>query len=504
MTGPDGNVIEDFTYSPDWYSQTDGGGFSLQVRDPNEDASLLSTAAGWEPSGTPGGTPGTGESNPIPLPGSIVINEVLANPTTAGGDMIELANTSGQPITIGGWWLSDSSSNLTMYQIAANTTIAANGYLVVTDANNYGNSADPGAKTRFTLSPYGFMLTLSSNAGGVAGGYRDVEAFGSTPSGVSVGRYTTSSGETDFVLLSAPTFGVGPTFAGAPNSSATYVPAVDISELMYDPAAPTASETAEGYSDDDFEYIELTNRSSTPQSLQNLYLGQGVGFTFGWYADGTAGEHATLETGATASWSTSSLSPGTYSVYADYSLTDPNGNTRSADTLAAYTINYPGGVLAVPSVDQNSASGGKLLLGTIAVTAMGNTQVQLTRGATGNGNWTMAGKLEFVGNAQDITVASPTLTSRATASGLTTLAPGASVVVVSNYAAFDERYHVAANNIPVAALTPGTSITPAKRLACFRPGRPAPRGSFRTMKSIGLITAPRLPGRSRPTATDRH
>jgi hypothetical protein len=50
---------------------------------------------------------------------------------------------------------------------------------------------------------------------------------------------------------------------------------------------------------------------------------------------------------------------------------------------------------------------------------------------------------------------SPTLRSFATTSGLTTLAPGGYVVLVSNYAAFDQRYHVAANQIPVAGVYSG-------------------------------------------------
>ena len=138
LASPNGGVLQDFTYSPDWYPQTAGGGFSLTVRSTTQAPSLLSSAAGWVPSGEPGGTPGTAELISTPLPGSIVINEVLANPLVAGGDMIELHNTTSQAINIGGWWLSDGSTNLTMYQIAANTMIAAGGYLVETDTNNYG------------------------------------------------------------------------------------------------------------------------------------------------------------------------------------------------------------------------------------------------------------------------------------------------------------------------------------------------------------------------------
>ena len=45
---------------------------------------------------------------------------------------------------------------------------------------------------------------------------------------------------------------------------------------------------------------------------------------------------------------------------------------------------------------------------------------------------------------------SPALTSFATTSGRLTLAPGGYVVLVSDYAAFNFRYNIAANHIPVA------------------------------------------------------
>ena len=184
LTSPDGGVVQDFTYSPDWYSLTDGGGFSLTIRDVHQAQSLWGTAAGWNVSAAPGGSPGAAETNPVPLAGAIVVNEVLANPTVPGGDLIELHNTTSQPIDVGGWWLSDDGSNLLKYQLAANTVIVAGGYLVLSDALNYGaGSGDPGVHTPFGLSPDGFDVHLSSNAGGMAGGYRIDQAFGATPAG---------------------------------------------------------------------------------------------------------------------------------------------------------------------------------------------------------------------------------------------------------------------------------------------------------------------------------
>lgn len=476
LTAPNGGVLQDFTYNNTWYSQTDGGGFSLTIRDPSQPDAVSDTSSGWQPSGSPGGTPGAAETNPIPLPGSVKINEVLANPATPGGDMIELINSTAQPINVGGWWLSDNSSTRTKYQIAAGTVIAAGGFLVLTDAHNYGaGSGDPGALTPFSLSKYGFTVALSSNAGGMAGGYQVQQSFGATPAGASAGRYANSTGDSSFILLSAPTFGAGPNFSGAANTAIPYVSPVVMSELEYDPSPPSAAETAAGFTDgDQFEFIELTNRSGTPQSLANDYLGNGIGFSYGWLADGVPGQKWTLESGATSTWSTNALAAGTYTVTANFNLTDQNGTLRTGDTAAQYVLTYPGGTQTV-TINQNTAVGGKLTLGTINVTGPGTVQVQLTRGASAApSELTLANQVEFVKTGVDLVVSNPVQTSFATQIGLGTLAPGASVVLVSNYAAFDFRYHIAANHIPVAGVYTGQQNDGGETLALFQVGAPDP------------------------------
>ncbi len=52
-----GNVIHDFTFSDAWYSATDGGGYSLVVRDEAADVADWNTPAGWGISGDPAGNP---------------------------------------------------------------------------------------------------------------------------------------------------------------------------------------------------------------------------------------------------------------------------------------------------------------------------------------------------------------------------------------------------------------------------------------------------------------
>ncbi len=94
LASPNGGVIQDFTYSGSWYPQTHGGGFVLMARNTNQALSLWNSSLGWQPSGTPGGTPGKADPVTVPAAGAIVINEVAANPTGTPGDMIELYNTT--------------------------------------------------------------------------------------------------------------------------------------------------------------------------------------------------------------------------------------------------------------------------------------------------------------------------------------------------------------------------------------------------------------------------
>ena len=53
-----GNIIHEFAFSDVWYPATDGGGYSLVVRDENAAVADWNTAAGWGISGDRGGNPG--------------------------------------------------------------------------------------------------------------------------------------------------------------------------------------------------------------------------------------------------------------------------------------------------------------------------------------------------------------------------------------------------------------------------------------------------------------
>jgi len=264
-------TILNFRYRDGWRSITDGEGFSLTIIDPaNNDLSSWDEKDSWRPSAYAGGSPGQDDSGLIPNPGAIVINEILAHSHAVASDWIELYNTTGTTIDISGWFLSDSNDNLFKYEFAGGTTIGPNGYLVLYEDLNFGNVSDPGCHEPFALSENGEQLYLSSAQNDVLTGYRNVEDFGASETGVSFGRYYKSStGNYNFVAMDENT-------PGSVNSYPKVGPIV-ISEIMYNPDWPNSG----SYTNDQYEYIELQNISAEPVTLYRYDKGEPWKFTDG-------------------------------------------------------------------------------------------------------------------------------------------------------------------------------------------------------------------------------
>ncbi|MGA2092876.1 MAG: lamin tail domain-containing protein, partial [Sedimentisphaerales bacterium] len=192
-----GTTILDFNYKDGWRDITDGDGYSLTIVNPSDsDLNDWGKKDSWRASAYINGSPGWDDSGIIPNPGAVVINEVMAHSHAEASDWIELRNTTASPVNIGGWFLSDSDSNVMKYRFAAGTTIPANGYLTVYETNNFGpNSVDPNKLIGFALSENGDMVCLASalDANGLLTGYREKEEFGASETGVSFGRYYKAS-----------------------------------------------------------------------------------------------------------------------------------------------------------------------------------------------------------------------------------------------------------------------------------------------------------------------
>jgi len=461
---PPGDIIHDFKYS-DWYAVTDGEGYSLTIDDPFGALELWGLESGWRPSESTGGSPGAHDDGL--RPGAIIINEVLAHSDGAPDDWIELHNTTDEPIDVGGWFLSDAADELGKYQIPddapAETTIPAGGYLVLTEDEDFGAA--------FALHEHGDDVYLCDNDDGRPGGYREHVDFGATPNGKTVGLVVKGAGGADFTILAAATM-------GAENAGPLISPLV-INEVMYHPADPDPQGP---YTAEDFEFLELYNHSASAVTLTDFHVGEGIGFSFGWYdADGDGSELRTLEAGAAARWE-AVLDAGTYEVFARWSLTEPDGTPRRLDSSARYTIPYDGGT-AVIDVDQNvnDHPEGWVSLGSYPFA--GAASVTLTRGGQDSPDqWTIADAVRFVKDGSPpVEVDNASGDFHTTGSAVTEIPAGQYVVIVRNAEAFATRYDTA--GIVVAGEYTGKLRNGGERVKLYRTLAPEADGYIPSVRS---------------------
>jgi len=198
-----------------------------------------------------------------------VINEVLSHQDSDDpGDWIELRNMTAGPLQIGGWYLSDTETNLTKFPIPGGTEIPGSGTIVFTEHDDFGVGALPA--DGFALNELGDTVYLSAGTNGMLAepAYRESEDFGAAERDVTFGRYTKSDGSDDFTAMSAPT-------SNGANAYPLVGPVV-ISEIMYHPQDPGL-----------FEFIELYNITGSDVELYDTghvantwRLGGAIDFTF--------------------------------------------------------------------------------------------------------------------------------------------------------------------------------------------------------------------------------
>lgn len=262
-------VIQQFEYDDAWYKRTDGDGSSLEVIDTEGD---YEDPRNWRPSLAFNGTPAAAPIMTV----DVVVNEVLANPQSPAVDAIELINTTGSTINIGGWWLSDQGTNLLKYQIPTGTILAAGG-LISFNASQFNAGGGTGPND-FALSSGGDDVYLvASGAGGKPVRFADDVSFDATLLGVSLGRFP--NGETDYGLFPLATPSIGAA------NSVPKMPGVVISEVQYHPAGPGA-----GITESQLEFIELHNTTVATVNLSGWRLSGGVDYVFPTTTSIAAGE----------------------------------------------------------------------------------------------------------------------------------------------------------------------------------------------------------------------
>jgi hypothetical protein len=226
-----------------WATAADGPGQSLEIINLNGDPD---DAANWRASTGFGGTPGA--ANSVPPAASVVINEIMADNVSAVAnagtypDWIELRNTTGSPIDLGNWSLTDDGNPRKF--VFSSTNLPANGYVVVW-ADAVTNTT-PGIHTGIGLGRNGdsvFLYDANTNL-------VDAISFGPQVANLTVGRI--GNGWT----LNTPT-------PNAVNVAATLGSAASLSINEW------LANSAPGFDD----WLELYNSSANPVALQNLYLG---------------------------------------------------------------------------------------------------------------------------------------------------------------------------------------------------------------------------------------
>jgi len=247
LTDAFGGTIVSFTYNGDgnWPDRPEGKGSTLEITDPAADPD---NDDNWRGSSEFGGTPGAAGAGPVV---DVVVNEVLANCQGPDVDAIELVNTTGGDIDVGGWFLSDSSADYTAFQIPADTVIQGGKYKVFTC----------GADFAFGLDAEGDdVWLLEADATGKLTRFADHLKFGATPPGVSIGRWPDGTGEP--APLAAVTLGA----ENAPPRTGEIV----INEIHSNPDVKT----------EPVEFIELHNTGAEDVDISGWYFSDGISYTF--------------------------------------------------------------------------------------------------------------------------------------------------------------------------------------------------------------------------------
>lgn len=258
MENSQGAQLLEFTYNDSWYSTTDGLGFTLeradlQAGDGSKEA--------WTASANAGGSPGA-ENPPATNQRVVLINEVLAASKSPAVDTVELLNRSSVPADISGWYLSDDRSQPRKYRIPNSTTLAAGGFLTITEAAF--DSAAQG-ENAFALSSQGDSIWLfAADAAGNLTGYSHGFNFGPSEQGVSFGRSLLTDGKEVFVAQRE-------TSLGRVNSGPKIGPVV-IREIHYRPADSLVNGNYWNNTED--EFIEIQNISAASVSLYDATAGR--------------------------------------------------------------------------------------------------------------------------------------------------------------------------------------------------------------------------------------
>ncbi|PKP18415.1 MAG: hypothetical protein CVU06_12185, partial [Bacteroidetes bacterium HGW-Bacteroidetes-22] len=134
-------------------------------------------------------------------PGTLVINEILADNTTTASDeageyddWFELYNGGTEAIDLSGYYLTDDETNPTKWEVPDGVTITPDGYLIFWADEDEEQGL---THTNFKLSKGGEVLMLTDNEGTTV----DSVVFGAQTTDMGYARVPNGTG--DFVIQSA-------------------------------------------------------------------------------------------------------------------------------------------------------------------------------------------------------------------------------------------------------------------------------------------------------------
>jgi hypothetical protein len=241
-----------------WPGRADGGGSSLELKDPAAAPSeiaarnaWLADASNWRPGSEFLGSPGRDGSGPD---NRVVVNEILASPLD--GDAVELLNTGDASVDISGWFLSDSTADYRKYALPNGTTLNGNAILVLTEEQfGFGLSGTRGDE----------VILMESDENGNLMRFVDRVEFPATAPGETIGRWPDGTGGlypmtqntlSNLNLSNGNTVRIGP---------------VVVSQVHYNPDGP----------DENREFIVIANTGSNVANLSSWRLRGEIDYDFG-------------------------------------------------------------------------------------------------------------------------------------------------------------------------------------------------------------------------------
>ncbi|MEZ5305215.1 MAG: lamin tail domain-containing protein [Verrucomicrobiales bacterium] len=238
-----------------WADRADGRGSSLELIAGSDPADPRSWRASAEFGGSPG-VDGAGAGS------GVVVNEVLAHTDLPQKDSIELLNTSGSPVDVSGWFLSDAASRFTKFRIPDGTVLPAGGYLIF-DEDDFNPGLGSNLSDFALSSANGDRLYLieADPATGEMLRFSDDVDFPGSYNGVSYGRWPDGIGRLG--QMESLTLGAA--------NSTPVLSAVLISEVAYHP--PSSPDGA-------LEFVEICNAGAAAVALENWTLRGGADFDF--------------------------------------------------------------------------------------------------------------------------------------------------------------------------------------------------------------------------------